>query len=387
MPNSAVRLSTVVMAHPSRRAQAEQLCRRHPELQIDIVYDPDPEDKGSTLRTAIRAWSQVRSGATHHLVLQEDVQLCRDFRTIVLRALSMAPPGAVALFSNWTMATAQAVRLAAVAGASWTPVIDNWVPTQALVMAAAVARGFGDFAASYPGSKPDNRAIAEYLAARGLTTHVAIPNMVQHRPTQSVLLNDLLFGVRNATVFPDSAQIGPAFSERVVAPPAVAHLCLGDFTTLSNYERLGVGNEPPTMTPAHEVLMARGMRPSDLLAEFSRDRGRCPEDVVGGFSDSLLFQFWITMYVQGIIAREITSRADCDSFAAALDRSPWPRIALSTFAASAFRKMEPRQAIRRTAARLSPFCVASMGSGFVAADRWPELGALGRPAMSTAAAT
>src|SRR5262245_1863058 len=73
-----VRISTAVMAHPARREQAEQLQRRHPELNAEIVFDPDPDGKPATLRTAVAAWSRIREGATHHFVMQEDVQLCRD---------------------------------------------------------------------------------------------------------------------------------------------------------------------------------------------------------------------------------------------------------------------------------------------------------------------
>ncbi|MEV6930394.1 hypothetical protein AB0M46_38740 [Dactylosporangium sp. NPDC051485] len=64
-----IRVSTVVMTHPDRRHQAEQLRRRHPDLDIQIVLDPQPYDRPAALRTAKLAWNTVLAGATHQLVL------------------------------------------------------------------------------------------------------------------------------------------------------------------------------------------------------------------------------------------------------------------------------------------------------------------------------
>ena len=127
-PSDGITVSTVVMAHPDRLEQAEQLQRRHPELEIEIVPDPDPGGRPATLRTAKLAWSQVRKGSTHQLVLREDVQLCRGFHEVMREALAVAPPGALAFHSNWASSSAQAVRLTALAGGSWTPVVDPWTP-------------------------------------------------------------------------------------------------------------------------------------------------------------------------------------------------------------------------------------------------------------------
>jgi hypothetical protein len=371
-------ISTVVMAHPARREQAEQLARRHPELAIDIVLDPDPGGKLATLRTAKLAWSRVRDGATHQLVLQEDVQLCRDFGAVVSQALSVAPQGAIAFFANWVMSTAQAVRLAALVGASWTPTVDSWTPTQALVLPAATARGFAVFAERYSDDKPDNRAMADYLSASGLTTYISIPNLVEHRPTQSLLLNDLLYGVRNSTVFPESADVGIApFTDRVATPPAVANLGLGDFEIFSHYDPLVAGSASST-APAHEVLITYGMTAAELGEGFASDLDYHSEATATGLGESMLFQFWITMFLQGVIARGMLEPAVPQDFEAALENR-WARTALGTFAAGALRKTFPRAAIRPTADRLTPLCVSAMRSGFGAVDHWPKLAVLCRP--------
>ncbi|MGI5401451.1 hypothetical protein ACQEVG_18805 [Streptomyces sp. CA-135486] len=377
-----IRVSTVVMAHPDRRHQAEQLRRRHPELDIQIVLDPEPEGKPATLRTAKLAWSAVREDATHQLVLQEDVQLCNGFAAAMHQALQVAPEGAIAFFANWVMSTSQAVRLAAFTGASWTPVVDSWAPTQALIIPAPLARQFAGFAERYSADKPDNRAMAEFLTEHGLTTYVSVPNLVEHRPAQSLLLNDLFYGIRNSTVFPLGQDLGAeTFTSTVATPPAVAHLGLGDFESLCHYEPLG-RVERSTMN-INEVLLPAGMSTLELEEAFVSDLDYHPEALKPGFGPSMLFQFWLTMFVQGIVARGMLEPVGPKAFDKRLDASPWARIALGTFAAGALRKTCPRDKIHDTAAQLTPLCITGMRTGFAAIEHWPDLRSLWAPDANT----
>lgn len=373
-----VSVSTVVMTHPARLPQAEQLRRRHPELDIEIVLDPEPGGRPATLRTARLAWSKVRDGATHQLVLQEDVQLCRGFGDAMNQALRVAPEGAIAFFSDWVMATSQAVRLTAFTGGSWTPVLDFWLPTQALVVPAPLAQQFAAFAERYSADKPDNVAMADFLAEHGLTTYVSVPNLVEHRPTQSLLLNDLSFGVRSSTVFPMSRDLGATpFTGTVVTPPAVAHLGLGDFESFGHYESLGT--LPRSVVNGNEVLITYGMSRLELAEAFASDLDYHPEAVSTRFGDSLLFQLWQTMFLQGIIARGMLDPVGPEAFDERLNRSPWAMTALGTFAAGALRKTCPRDTILATARQLTPLCVTGMRAGFGAIDHWPGLRALWKP--------
>jgi hypothetical protein len=355
------------MAHPRRRAQAEQLQRGHPELGIDVAVDPDPTGKAATLRTAKLAWSKVRPGATHHLVLQDDVLLCRDFAPAMTQALQVAPEGAVSLFANWATSTAQALRLAALAGASWTPAVDRWTPTQALVLPAAVAARFADYAERCSESTPDNVAMAGFLAEQGLTTYVSIPNLVEHGASDSLLFNDLLFGIRDSTVFAGAEDLGAEpFTGSIVAPSAVAHLGLGDFGALGHFERLGPSADR-SWIESHEILIANGMSTAEMVQAFSEDLPRHPEAGALGFSESLLFHLWITMFVQGIIARGILGDGGED-FDTHLKTTRWTASALETFAAGALRRTCPRGRVREVSRRLTPLCVTAMRSGFVAVD-------------------
>ncbi|MGN0111711.1 MAG: hypothetical protein ACI38P_08665, partial [Cellulosimicrobium funkei] len=93
-------LSVVVMHHPAR-GDVSALVRACAPLDVRVVEDPDPEGPPSPLRTAKRAWAAVAPGATHHLVLQDDVAPVAGFAELVRRAVRARPRHAVALYSNW----------------------------------------------------------------------------------------------------------------------------------------------------------------------------------------------------------------------------------------------------------------------------------------------
>ena len=375
---AGVRLSTVVMAHPRRRADAMRIQGEYPELNIRIVFDPEPEGPPATLRTARAAWAAVDDAATHHLVLQDDVLLCADFPRVVTQALEAAPEGAVALFAPWSMATSQAVRLAALVGASWTRLQDGWTPTQALALPAEWARQFGAVAADLPDTEPDNRAMYSFLAERGRSTYVAIPSLVEHAPAESLLFNDLLHGVREATVFAGTDPGRQAFTDRVVSPPAVSHVWMGAGEYYSSYNP--ADPTPRAMvTPTHEVLTQFGMANEDLAAVFAEDLGRHPELATDSpVGECLHFSMWLTMFASGIIAAAVLDEPS----SAALDtawKQPWAEDALATFPAATLRKIASREALGPAAETLVPFCRSAMHSGVTAVDRWPGLTALWNP--------
>ena len=82
------RLSGAVMTHPKRRAAAERLARSAPPGALQVVMDPDPAGKPSVLRTALCAWEAIEDGATHHLVVQDDMILSDTFYARARAAIS-----------------------------------------------------------------------------------------------------------------------------------------------------------------------------------------------------------------------------------------------------------------------------------------------------------
>jgi hypothetical protein len=378
--SAAVRLSTVVMAHPRRREAALWIQRAVPELDVRIVFDPEPAGPPATLRTARAAWAAVAEGATHHLVLQDDVLLPPEFPRLVRAALLAAPAGAaVSLFAGWSGPTAQAVRLAALAGASWTTVVDDWTPTQALVLPAGYAREFAEHAGQVPATEPDNRVMHAFLARRGVDAYVSVPSLVEHGRSASLLMNDLLHGIREATVYVGDRDPGAvSFTGGVVRPPAVSHIWLGSGDFVSSYSPVATRTGSMT-TPTHEVLRQFGMSDVDISGAFARDRERHPASaelpLVG---ECFQFSLWLTMFMSGVIAGSMFPEPDPRLLRDALEQ-PWAGAALATFPAAALRKMASRESLMGMAARLAPFCRTALHSGLAGLTRWPRLTAVWEP--------
>lgn len=358
-------------------------------MDIRVVFDPEPDGPPATLRTARAAWAAVADGATHHLVLQDDVLLCRDFPRVVAQALQTAPDGAVSLFASWSMGTAQAMRLAALTGASWTKMVDGWTPTQALVLPAWCARGFAAYARRQPAWMPDNRVMHSFLAEQGVDTHVSIPCLVEHAPARSLLVNDLLHGVRDATAFAgDTDMSGQPFTARVVSPPAVSCMWMGAGEFFAAYDPLDPTGRS-MVTPVHEVLEQFGMTGADLARAFAADREHHPEladyPLVG---ECFQFSLWLTMFTSGIIAGSLFDAPDPDApdpnalDPGVLDKAfeqPWAGAAFATFPAAALRKMASYDSLRGAAGHFVPFCRTALRSGLAALSGRPGLAALWEP--------
>jgi hypothetical protein len=375
---SDLRLSMVIMAHPRRREQACRLQRQYPELNARVVFDPDPNGPPSTLRTARAAWAAVDEGATHHLVLQDDVILCQDFPAAVADAIKVGPSPAMSLFASASMASAQAIRLAALVGASWTRLVDGWVPTQALVLPAAWAREFADYAADVDDSRPDNRVMSAFLSQKRAETYVTIPNLVEHGQARSLLLNDLLHGVRESAVFADDVKDEEfAVSDVVADPPALSYMWLGGGEFFSCYDPLD-STGGSMVTPTHEVLARFGMSDREVTEAFERDRDQhLAEAEPALVGDCLQFSIWLTMFASGIIAGSLVDEV-ADAPEIEPDR-PEASAALATFPAAVLRKMVPQQSLHDTADQLAPFCRTALESGSAAVQEWPELAALQSP--------
>src|SRR5215208_7982826 len=94
-------LHAVVMAHPRRLSAAQTLRDRHPELDLTILYDPQPDATPSALRAARLAWACAPAGATHLLVVQDDMVLVPDIHRYVISAAKAMPSSVLSFFTEW----------------------------------------------------------------------------------------------------------------------------------------------------------------------------------------------------------------------------------------------------------------------------------------------
>ncbi|WP_264030989.1 hypothetical protein [Cellulosimicrobium sp. SH8] len=194
-------LSVVVMHHPARGDVSDLVAACAP-LDVRVVEDPDPDGPPSPLRTAKRAWAAVAPGATHHLVLQDDVTPVPGFAELVLRAVRARDRHAVALYSNWNSPrNAYLVRAAAAAGQAWAPLgHDEWVPTLGLVLPAEGALRLAAHLATLPDDeRDDDEAVVTFCAREGYPVVATLPHLLEHGDGPSLAGNDA-HGARHATV-------------------------------------------------------------------------------------------------------------------------------------------------------------------------------------------
>ncbi|MEU9604347.1 hypothetical protein [Streptomyces sp. NPDC048057] len=202
------RVSSAVMTHPVRRAQAEELCAR---LGLGgLALDPDPEGPPSALRTALVAWGRVAEGATHHLMIQDDVAAPADLLDLVARCADRFPDDALAFYTNWHARNGAAARLAALAGAGWVRAVpEEFTPTLAISLPVALVEEFRDFARKVD-ERHDDEAMAAFLSAPGRRSALlAVPTVTEHTGTSSIN-GHAAQGVRRAVCPADPADARPA---------------------------------------------------------------------------------------------------------------------------------------------------------------------------------
>lgn len=352
----SVALSAVVMSHPRRAHLAEELSRRNPRLDLRVVTDPEPERVPSAWRTARRAWSAVAEGSTHHLVLQDDVHLAPDLVDRLHELVAERPDDALCLFAEWGSRTASAIRLAAMHGHGWAPVVDDYVPCQALVLPSDVARGFDAFAAAESTeTTPDDVVLLEYLARRGVTAYAAVANLVDHDSTESLVGNSTM-GVRRSVGFTTDPAERDHRPSVLVGLQAVPYYCwweqqavlyVPDATTTDGWGRL-------RWQPAVDAL---GITAADVQERFDDAFARLPHRavVLDRLNPVVVVELWRTAYLLGVVAAGLPGSPSTGTQGA--------RRTLRTLTPGALRRVVPVAWLEPLADLLEPLLVAGVHAG------------------------
>jgi hypothetical protein len=274
---TSIRLSSAVMTHPRRLADAEKLATT---LGLDAtVVDPSPGAHPSTLRTALIAWGASAPGATHHLVVQDDVSAPVSLRDLVCRSAVRYPADALAFYANWNSCNGAMVRLAALAGASWVRAVpEEYTPTLAIGSVALVddsfrqaelmrrrhrrvpppQSGFAGFRFPrevimlavrwYLRYGLSYRDVEELLAERGITVdHVTIYRWVQRF---TPLLIDEARPCRHARAIAGS-PMKPTSRSRVGGSTCTARSTSSGRSSTCCSQRNGIWRPPAGSSPAH----------------------------------------------------------------------------------------------------------------------------------------
>jgi hypothetical protein len=333
---SAPRLSIAIMSHPKRARQARDLARRLNGARI--VTDPAPTAQQSPLRTAIRSWRAVAPGATHHLVVQDDVELSEEVLRRVEAAIRLFPDAALALYSNWSARNAAAIRLAGAAGATWVHGLGGeYFPTLAVVLPAHRIEDYLEFATAHNvWWQDDDEVMRDFLDSRGIDAYISVPSLVEHRGLESVAGN-VSHGERRAVWFtakptyPDSYE---ALAEAI------------DFCPWMNRGRalalVGVshrGRREWIQRPWTDMVEPYGIDAAELRGAFDRLTMRSPrlQKAAGDLGDLFVSSLWVTAFLMGTVVRAgtISVRVLTGSGLLPADEPPIARAALHTLAIGA----------------------------------------------------
>ncbi|MFC9992734.1 hypothetical protein ACFXKV_05095 [Streptomyces globisporus] len=370
-----IALSAAVMAHPRRRKAAYALRDAHPDLGLRVILDPDPEGPPATIRTARQAWGAVEEGATHHLVVQDDVELCDGFAAAVTQAIASKPTSPLVLFTSWGSRTAQVVRLAALTGESWAPVVDRFVPPVALVLSASEARDFARYAETLDLTVTDGKALTTFLTARGADAYVSVPNLVEHDSEDSLMGHHIIMGTRRSALFSAGADATRPMNSSVASVTTVPHLDgLSGQTVIHPCSTTSSEAVPP---PAHNVLGQAGMTGPEITDLFLSDLRRSPSagPSDSGFGHPFLFQLWLAMFAVGAQLPSALGDSSPGALETALEH-PLSSLGLSTFPSGVLCRILPDQLLAKSAEQLLPLCVGGIRSGFAATSTWPRLNEL-----------
>ncbi|MGA4844481.1 hypothetical protein [Streptomyces sp. G45] len=245
------------MTHPVRLAQARDLADR---LGLDgLAVDPDPQGPPSALRTALVAWSAAGAGASHHLVVQDDVEAPPELRRIVADAAARFPDEALVYYTNWHARNGGAARLAALAGACWVRAVpDEFTPSLAVCLPVATAAAFRSYAKD-SAERHDDELFSVFFRGRGRMALLAVPNIVEHIGTSSIN-GHAAQGIRLAVCPTSAADAEPLLAHGPVLedPGWVPYMRYGEgFIRLPGQERGADGGRGHH--PWREALPATGL--------------------------------------------------------------------------------------------------------------------------------
>lgn len=293
-----VRLSTAIMTHPARAAEAEALAASLPELEPVVVVDRSAPGTGN-VGNALRAWGEVAAESTHHLVLQDDVIPCEDFAAQVRRAVAARPEDAVSLFCEWGSRSAFLVRAAAWQGWGWARAVDLYTPSQGLVMPRAAAEAF---AALDDTGEPDDHVLVRFLRGSGIANTVTVPNLLEHDDRPSLTANGFQ-GRRGSACAadPGAADFGtPVAGAGLERLPYVSWM-----RVFAEWCYCGPLHQDYTWVGAPvDTTLPEGLRKADLTEAFASDLGDAGPELPATVNEVTLFELWTAYFGLGLVQPE-----------------------------------------------------------------------------------
>lgn len=190
-----------IMAHPSRVENVRKICDVL-DLTDDAIFWDDREVGGDAMYTARKAWqSPIPENCTHRLVLQDDVEMCNDFLSILPSVAAKHPLSVVTFMHEGVIETDSRYHphVFSVGCAIMIPVkmlddlwwfVDNRMEVYCKPRLEAIL-------------KRDTSCIRVWMRERHVDCYTTVPSLVQH------IGDDSLVGIDRRRVAPDFTMNPP----------------------------------------------------------------------------------------------------------------------------------------------------------------------------------
>lgn len=152
---------------------------------MEWATDPRPEGMRSPWRTYRHALEATPVGATHRLVIQDDVQVCRAFVAAARRAISARPEHLISFYvGGYPQESARALFAACDRGEHWVQLPLRWIcPALALVWPVEFIEPFLAYVdrQNWPERfRADDEIIARWLRIEHRPVLATVPSLVEH---------------------------------------------------------------------------------------------------------------------------------------------------------------------------------------------------------------
>lgn len=153
------------------RNMTAQLRNENPEVPVTVIEDTNQEGPWPTYRRALRA----ACGASHHLVMQDDLELCKDFIASVTEVIRARPAHLVTLYTN-----SRTVFIARERRETW--VEKTSVAGQALLWPNELIGEFMQWESSHVAAEFlwDDVRVSMWLIKTSKKAYATVPSLAQH---------------------------------------------------------------------------------------------------------------------------------------------------------------------------------------------------------------
>lgn len=178
-----ISLSVAIQHHPIRSELVQELLGDIPGAEL--ATDPEPNAMRNPWRSYRHALQTTPPGATHRMIVQDDVRVCDGFLPAVLAAVAAKPDRILSFFvAGNPYEHSQAVYAACDRGSSWAE-LDNqrWCPAVCLVwpayhvpavLAWVVAQNWPD------AFRADDEIVGRYCRYADVLPLASVPSLVDH---------------------------------------------------------------------------------------------------------------------------------------------------------------------------------------------------------------